>query len=229
MDTELLTPVSIEGLQTIGTRYVVITLRALADFKYHAGQFTQVVFDDELGDFRKYYSIASAPRINGRFDLCLLLDDTRLRQWVMRQTLGRKLFVTPPSGRFYVPPLEQPVTMVAGGSGVTPLRAILESRAATSLAAPTHLLYGCKTDEEIPFYESLQALHSINPKMHVHFFADDVALGRARLGRPLDALSEFVTSSDDYLLCGPPAFMSGAQKILQDAGVAPERIHQDRF
>lgn len=227
-DDKLIT-VSIEGLQIVGSRYIILSLKALAPFNYQAGQFTQVVFEDQLGSFRKYYSIASAPRADGRFDLCLQLDDTRLRSWAMEQTLGRTLSVAAPSGRFFLPPPEQPVVMIAGGSGVTPLRAILEARAQQREAAPSTLLYGCKTDQEIPFYDSLQALQVTSPKIHVHFFADDIALGRARLGRPLDALPEFVKAGDTYLLCGPPAFMSGAQKILQDSGVNPEKIHQDRF
>lgn len=232
MKTEELYSATIEGLSTVGKRYVLLTLRATLTAPVHvAGQYTQLEFVDELGSFRKFYSIASAPQKDRRFDLCLLLDDPRLKQWTFEQKLGATVRYARPSGRFFVPSLQQPVVMIAGGSGVTPLRAILEDRLnSAENSASAELLFGCQSDLEIPFYADLLALEARFPRrVRVHFFADEVTASRARAGRPLDGLRDFIAPDRVYLLCGPPAFMHAAQKILHEAGVSPQHVHQDRF
>ncbi len=233
LKTEELHLATIEGLLAIGSRYVILTVRASASAPPHrAGQFTQLEFEDSLGRFRKFYSIASAPRVDRRFDLCLLLDDPRLKQWIFEQRLGDTVGFTTPSGRFFIPPLDQPTVLVAGGSGVTPLRAMLEDRLSAAASAPCDLLFGCQSDLEIPFYAELLALEARFPsRAKIHFFADELKSDRerARLGRPIDELPKFLGPEKVYLLCGPPAFMNAAQKVLQDAGIDPSRIHQDRF
>lgn len=232
MKTEELYLATIEGLLAVGQRYVTLILRAPPEAPPHApGQYTQLEFADELGTFRKFYSIASAARVDRCFDLCLLLDDPRLKQWVQRQTLGSVVHFARPQGRFFVPPLERRVLMLAGGSGVTPLRAILEARLLQGMdSAPAVLLFGCQNDLEIPFYEQLLALEArFGERVRVRIFAEEVRAARASHGRPLAVLQQHIAAQQEYLLCGPPAFMHAAQRALEEAGIAAQHIHQDRF
>jgi ferredoxin-NADP reductase len=140
----------VRRIEYIGRRYAIIEAQASPDFVHSPGQFTKVALVDEEGTFERFYSIASAPHGDGRFELCLILDEQRTRQLVAGWAPGSTFICSAPAGRFTVPPYQNPVVGVAGGSGITPLKAIIEDRLQTA-AASTILLYGCQNDAEIPF------------------------------------------------------------------------------
>ncbi len=213
----------------VGRRYAVVTAKTTEDFVYHPGQFTKVSFEDSEGSFDRYYSIATACQGNGQFELCIILDDERTRTLLAGWSTSSSFRCSSPGGRFPVPDYSRSVVCVAGGSGITPLRAIIEDRVHHHSSGQTVLLYGCQRDDEIPFYESLQALNPIDHRLSLLIYADEIPLGRALLGRPLDYFSKHLIADADYLLCGPPGFMEAARRILDEAGIPKEAIHQDRF
>ncbi len=220
---------SVRRIEYVGRRYAIIEAQCTPDFIHSPGQFTKVIFEDREGSFERYYSIASAPRGDGSFELCLILDDLRTRQIVEAWTQGSSFRCAVPSGRFFIPPKERPVVGIAGGSGITPLKAIVEDRLSQGVTVSTLLLYGCQSDAEIPFFEALQELVTNHPAFQLQIFADQVSQGRALPGRPLDQLDPYMITGAEYLLCGPPAFMEAARKLLIERGVAADTIHQDRY
>lgn len=220
---------SVRRIEYVGRRYAIVEALVSPDFIHSPGQYTKVVFEDNEGTFERYYSIASAPRGDGSFELCLILDDQRTRQLVAGWATGSTFRCSAPAGRFAIPHKQRPVVCIAGGSGITPLKAIIEDRLQHGATTATVLLYGCQTDAEIPFYEALKELADEHPAFHLQIFADQISMGRALPGRPLDQLDRFIIENADYLLCGPPAFMEAARGLLLQRGVAPEAIHQDRY
>lgn len=218
----------VRHIDYVGHRYAVLKAQCSPDFIHSPGQYTKVSFVDSEGSFDRYYSIASAPRGDGSFELCLILDEQRTRQLLATWHEGSSFLCSAPSGRFTVPLRQRPIVCIAGGSGITPLKAIIEDRLAHGSTAPTLLLYGCQNDSEIPFYEALKDLERQHAAFKLRIFADENTRGRAEAGRPLDALHRFILPEADYLLCGPPAFMEAARQLLVQQGIAPEAIHQDR-
>ncbi|MCX6130580.1 MAG: FAD-dependent oxidoreductase, partial [Proteobacteria bacterium] len=145
---------TVQDIAHVGRRYVIIRARADHQFSHAPGQFTKITFTDSAGSFSRFYSLASAPRGDASFELCLILDDIRLRQIVETWDIGSEFSCSSPAGRFFVPATDVPVVAIAGGSGITPLKSIIESRVLGILpSAPSTLLYGCKRDDEIPFYD----------------------------------------------------------------------------
>jgi ferredoxin-NADP reductase len=226
-DREILAVV--RAIQYVGRRYVVIEAVASEDMAHDPGQFTKVTFEDHEGTYGRFYSIASSTRPDRSFELCIILDDQRLRDLLANWQIGTSFHCSRPGGKFHVPAHDRNVVCVAGGSGVTPLRAIIEDRIKNHATAQTVLLYGCKCDDEIPFYESLEILSRRSSRLNLQFFAEESPLRRAPSGRPLDHLQTFILKDADYLLCGPPAFMEAAQRILTESGIAKDVIHRDRF
>lgn len=220
---------SIGRIELVGRRYAIIEALVSPEFIHKPGQFTKVIFEDQDGTFERYYSIASAPRGDGSFELCLILDDERTRTIVDAWSPGSTFRCTAPAGRFPIPSKDQPIVGIAGGSGITPLKAIIEDRLQHEGTAHTALLYGCQMDTEIPFYDDLQDLARRYPAFQLQIYADQITQGRALPGRPLDHLDRFIFAKADYLLCGPPAFMEAARGLLLERGVASDAIHKDRY
>ncbi|WP_141735338.1 ferredoxin--NADP reductase [Oligoflexus tunisiensis] len=220
---------SVRRIEYVGRRYAIIEAQGTPDFNHSPGQFIKIAFVDKQGTFERYYSIASAPRNDHSFELCIILDDERTRDLVTAWAPGSTLICSAPSGRFTNPPKDQPVVCVAGGSGITPLKAIIEDRLEHGPSAATVLLYGCQSDTEIPFFEALQSLGREHPSFQLQIFADNISMGQALAGRPLDQLEHFILPDAHYLLCGPPGFMEAARRLLVERGVRADAIHQDRY
>jgi predicted ferric reductase len=123
------------------------------------------------------------------------------------------------------------VLLIAGGIGITPLRALAETCA--KAGRDTVLLYGNRSAESLVFRDELEQLASAAegrlrfipvlsnqadwPGEHGH-------IDRDRLARLVPDLPE-----RDVFLCGPPAMMKSVLHALSALGVEKSRIHYERF
>jgi len=210
-----------------------------ATFAFRAGQYLTVRLDTPDGEERRSYSICApegaAPRIGVR-----RVETGLFSEWLVdRLAPGDTLEVAPPEGRFTPDP--QPGehhTLIAAGSGITPVLSI----AATVLAAhpDTHvtLLYGNRRTDTVMFTEDLADLkNAFGPRLQlIHALsrepmAAEISSGRLdadRLGRILDALVD-VADVDEWWLCGPLGMTTDARAVLLERGVAAGRVHRELF
>jgi ferredoxin-NADP reductase len=120
------------------------------------------------------------------------------------------------------------VALIAGGIGITPIRALLE----TFAAEPGHvtLLYRVASDDDIAFGEELAALAQ-RKRVNVRVLVDpEIGDDRTdRLGVPaLRALVPDIAHRDVYV-CGPPAMVDAVRRRLRILRVPRSRIHFERF
>jgi len=116
------------------------------------------------------------------------------------------------------------VLLVAGGIGITPVRAMLESVAARS--DDVMLVYRASTSGEILFGEELSRLAE-RTGVVVHFLhGEDRSdhLSRATLARLVSDVAE-----RDVLVCGPPALVDDVRGWLRELGVPRRHVHFERF
>ena len=123
------------------------------------------------------------------------------------------------------------VLLIAGGIGITPLRALAETVA--KAGRDIVLLYGNRNAECIVFRDELEQLASATEgRLRVIHVLSNQAdwpgeqghIDRDRLARLVPDLSE-----RDVFLCGPPAMMKGVLRSLAALGVEKARIHYERF
>ena len=123
------------------------------------------------------------------------------------------------------------VLLIAGGIGITPIRALAEEMAGSP--RDVVLIYGNRNSQALVFKNELDELaaRSAGRLRVVCVLSDDPAwpgekgrIDRDRIARLVPDLSE-----RDIYICGPPAMMKGVRAALARLGVPPRRIHFERF
>jgi predicted ferric reductase len=209
-----------------GVVSVYLTGRDLDRFPIRAGQYLNVRFLSE-GWWRAHpYSISAQP--NGgwlRVTVKALGDDSaRLRDL----SIGTRAIVEGPYGNLTTERRTgAPATLIAGGIGITPLRAILEE---LSSSVPVTLLYRVRDRADLVFKRELDALAE-RRGVRVHYLVG--GRGDAGANSPLGAntirrLVPNIAEHEIYV-CGPTSLMTAVEATVRALGVPAARIHQERF
>jgi len=199
-------------------------------------------------------TVLAGEEIRRCYSICSGLDDGELRVAVKRQegglfssfandTLkaGDAMDVMTPSGNFTIaldPAARRLYLGIAAGSGITPLLSIIRTALAREPHSRFFLLYGNRTTQTIMFRAALEDLKDrfLDRFALTHVLsreAQDVAALSGRLDAAKIAL--FLRGAapperiDHAFVCGPAALLDTAQATLRALGVAPERIHVERF
>ncbi len=212
-----------------GVASIYLTGRDLDRFAITAGQFVNVRFLTREGWWRGHpFSISAHP--NGqwlRITVKDLGDDTR-RYLTMPK--GTRAFIEGPYGIMTADRAgDRPILLVAGGIGVTPLRALLEQFAMVGRQVTLLYFTGARTD--IVFGRELDALGRM-PGVTVRYFAgphDRRAMSSGTL--VADTIEQLVPDigARAVYLCGPGGLMRTVRRALDQLGVARAQVHSESF
>src|SRR5436190_11065155 len=185
------------------------------------------------------YSIASAPNSERRVALTVeQLPNGEVSPYLTQElAVGDRLELRGPIGGWFVWRAQQtePIQLIAGGSGIVPLMAMIRSRASTGSAAPFRLLYSVREPQAVFYREELQALSDHDRSMNLTYAYTRVA--PKDLPRPpsrIDAALIANTTRPTTLIpicyvCGPTSFVESASRLLTSSGNDPEKIRAERF
>ena len=203
-----------------------------------AGQHVDVRLTAEDGyQAQRSYSIASAPEYENLEITVERLDDGEVSPYLAEElVVGDKLELRGPIGGYFVWEAGQdgPLLLVAGGSGVVPLMAMLRHRAATGADVPARLLYSSRTLEEVIYRDELDRLSATDPALEVHYaLTREQPEGWSGYARRVDEeiLRETVYPNGEGVafVCGPTRFVETVANGLLAVGYAPERVRTERF
>src|SRR5215469_16981799 len=185
------------------------------------------------------YSIASAPNAEKRVELTVdRLPNGEVSPYLTQElAIGDPLEVRGPIGGWFVWRSEQtePIQLVAGGSGIVPLMAMIRSRAAVGGAAMFRLLYSVREPGAVLYRDELQALSDQNRSVTLIYAYTRVApKDWPRLPGRIDAALIAQTTwpsnlSPTCYVCGPTSFVESAAGLLTAIGNSPDKIRTERF
>ena len=210
----------------------------VADWAGHrAGQHVDVRLTAEDGyQAERSYSIASAP--NGtRLDLTVVrIADGEVSPYLADELKpGDRIELRGPVGGYFVwePPQGGPLLLVAGGSGIAPLMAMIRLRAAAGSDVDTRLLFSSHGWDDIIYREELERLNG-NGLTVVHTLTSSQPPGWTGYARLVDAemLAEIGPSPAErprVYVCGPTPFAEAVAEALVRLGHAPQAIKTERF
>ena len=187
---------------------------------------------------QRSYSVASAPE-DGRLVLTVdRLDDGEVSPYLTDELVaGDMLELRGPIGGWFVWEAKDggPLLLVAGGSGVVPLMAMVRHRAAVGSEVPARLVYSSRSYEEIIYLEELEALAARDDALEVfHTLTRSRPKGWEGYDRRIDArmLSEVAWPPERNPLafvCGPTPLVEAAASALVELGHDPARVKTERF
>ena len=123
--------------------------------------------------------------------------------------------------------------MVAGGSGLAPVLAILEDALAQGVKRPVTILFGARQQADLYAQDTLEALRTQWPAafrfVPVLSAEPDGSSWAGALGNVDSALAEHLPYGAHAYLCGPPVMVDAVSAVLRDRGIAKEQIRADRF
>jgi len=229
----------------VGLRDETPTARTLAlavdDWPGHvAGQHVDVRLTAADGySAVRSYSIASAPSSDGRIELTIeQLPNGEVSPYLTQQVVvGDELEVRGPIGRWFVwrPEQSGTIQLVAGGSGIVPLMAMIRSRASANSTAPFRLLYSVREPVAVWYRDELQAISDHDSSVTITYAYTRTAPkdsprppGRIDAGLIAHSTWPPILSPTCYV-CGPTSFVESAAGLLIASGYDPDKIRTERF
>jgi ferredoxin-NADP reductase len=203
-----------------------------------AGQHVVVRLTSEDGyEAQRSYSIASAPGAPAVELTVERIEDGEVSPYLVDEVRpGDRFEVRGPVGGYFVwrPEDGGPLFLVAGGSGVVPLMAMLRHRASAGVTAPAYLLFSSRTLADVIYRDELERLASRGDGLTVvHTLTREAPSGWAgRTGRVDGArLAEGPAPSrrPRVFVCGPSGLVESASRALVALGHDPLRVKTERF
>jgi len=203
---------------------------------HRPGQHVDVRLTAEDGyQAQRSYSIASAPE-NGRLELTVeRIEDGEVSPYLVDElAAGDRFELRGPVGGYFVwdASLGGPLLLVAGGSGIVPLMAMLRHHAAVGSGVPARLLYSSRALEDVMYREELERLPG--PVEVALTLTRAQPTGWTGYARRIDGelLREVVWPAAEHPLafvCGPTAFVETVARELVALGYEPARVKTERF
>ena len=217
----------------IGWDIAVVTVQTSEPIPYRAGQYLSVETPQRPRLWR-YLSPANAPRRDGilEFHVRAVEGGWVSRALVAHARVGDTWRIGPPMGRMaFDPNTGRELLMVAGGTGMAPIRALVEEIARQPRQPRTQVFIGGRTGEDLYDFGAFRQLSYNNPWLDVVPVVerDDTEAG-AEIGSLADVVTRYGAWADhDVLVCGSPAMIRATVSRMLVAGTPLDRIRYDPF
>ncbi len=206
---------------------------------HRPGQHVDVRLTAEDGyQAQRSYSIASLPDDERLVLTVERLDDGEVSPYLVDELrAGDRLELRGPIGGYFVwdPQPGEPLFLLAGGSGIVPLMAMIRHRAAEGIAAPARLLYSSRTLDDVIYRAEIDELAAAADGLEVwHTLTRAQPPGWNGYARRVDAelVGEVAWPADRgavAFVCGPTSFVETGATALAGLGYPPDRIRTERF
>lgn len=229
-----------------------------ADYSFKSGQYLTIKVNIGGTEFRRAYSIFTAPNENNFGFTVKRVKGGRVSNFLIDKiNSGSELEVMTPDGRFLAKPEVQAQKdhyFFAGGSGITPIISMITDLLENEPQSTCYLLYANRSEESIIFKDKLSTLgnnyanqfhykHIISqPKLEKAgglkglFGKKAAPTWRGLKGRINDSIlfnffEEFPSKSkkDYYYLCGPSGLLTTVENYLSTQGVESSHIKKEIF
>jgi benzoate/toluate 1,2-dioxygenase reductase subunit len=145
--------------------------------------------------------------------------------------VGQAMSFFGPYGSFYLRPVQRPVLMLAGGTGIAPFMSMLDALAQSGSDFPVRLVFGVTHDIDLVELETLAAFakaHSWFDYRTVVASPDSAHPRKGYVTAHVDTDWLYQGNLDMYL-CGPVAMVDAVRNWLTEQQIHPVSFHYEKF
>ncbi len=219
----------ITAVRRLSDSTVAFDVQADAPLDFLPGQYVNIEVPGS--GQRRSYSFSSAPGGAEASFLVRHIPGGAMSTFLQGAEAGATLSFTGPAGSFYLRPVQRPVLMLAGGTGLAPFLSMLERLATAGTAAVVHLVYGVTHDADLVATDALDGFAARMPGFTWTACVADPASTHPRHGYVTEHLdpAHLHGGEVDVYLCGPPAMVDAVRGHFAAAGVTPRSFHFEKF
>jgi CDP-4-dehydro-6-deoxyglucose reductase len=231
---------TIKGLERLTHDIFGVQLELEQPVAYLAGQYASLSIpgNQELEATPRHYSFADAVSGDGTRSPRFFIRHVpggEFTDWLFAEDrTGASIQLMGPYGDFYYRASERPILCFAGGSGLAPIKALLQQMQADGQFRPVTLFFGARKQEDLYWQQGLAQLAASWPEQfhYVPVLSEEPAdsAWQGRRGFITEHLAtevEDIGACDAYL-CGPPPMLDAIIPLLEQE-IPGQRIHFDRF
>jgi NAD(P)H-flavin reductase len=228
---------TVVGFEQRGFDVCLLSVRPEPRLEYRPGQSVAIETPSRPRLWR-YYSMASAPRPDGLLEFHIrLIDGGAVSMALTSEAIaGTQLRLGPPVGALTLAePCDRDLLLVAGSTGLAPLKAILDQVAGLAAPPRADLFFGAQTAEGLYDLDALEKLAAQHPWLTLTpvVSAGPGAAGLGFAGQT-GTLPEVVARSGDWTrheayLAGPSEMVAETMTRLTAGGLAREHMHVEDF
>ncbi|MCH5672642.1 globin domain-containing protein [Streptomyces gilvus] len=203
----------------------VVTVRPDQPYPFLAGQYASVETPWWPRIWR-HYSFASAPRSDGllTFHVKAVPAGWVSNALVHRARSGDVVRLGPPAGSMTVDhTTDNGLLCLGGGTGIAPIKALVEDVAEHGHRRPVEVFYGARTDLGLYDLDTMLRLQQAHPWLSVRAVVDR----QAHSHLPDAVRSYGPWNRYDAYLSGPPGMIRSGVDVLRSLGIPSERIRHD--
>jgi len=200
-------------------------------FRFSAGQYARVSF---RGQHPRDYSMANMPtEVLLEFHIRHLAGGRSSRHVALHLALGDEVTVEGPFGTSYWRARHiGPILAIAGGSGLAPIKSIVETALLHGITQPIQLYFGVRDERDLYLEDHFTVLAARHPHLSfVPVLSQPSRPTPRRTGLVHEAVraDHTIFAGWKAYLAGPPALVEAASAMLAECHMVPEDIHADAF
>ncbi|WMJ00697.1 anthranilate 1,2-dioxygenase electron transfer component AntC [Pseudomonas chlororaphis subsp. aurantiaca] len=182
---------------------------------------------------KRSYSFANRSGSQQLQFLVRLLPDGAMSNYIReRCQVGDRIELEAPLGAFYLRHIVRPLVLVAGGTGLSALLAMLEQLVADGCSQPVHLYYGVRNVADLCETARIEAYAGQLPGFRYTAVISEPTADwpgkRGYIAEHFDC-SELRDSPVDMYVCGPPPMVESIKNWLQDQRLESVQLYYEKF
>lgn len=183
------------------------------------------------------FSIASSSKETSFIELNIRLNPEGVfSPWIFNSLQeGQEIGFSGPRGNFYIQNTNNPMLMIAGGSGMAPVRSILKTMADNDIQRKVLFFFGAVSQKDLFYIDEMAELKNrlsdfrFIPALSGEPLQSDWNGERGLITDVVDRSLDGELSQYEAYLCGKPAMIEGCIKVLESKGIVREKTYFDLF
>lgn len=215
---------------------VTIRFKPMEGYRLHyrAGQHVRVAVQIGSAIFRRCYSLTSSPEEQEMAITVKKVFHGRVSKVLVRRLkVGDVFSIEDPVGDFVLPldhPYDKRYIMVAGGSGIAPIFALIKDILAKNEQADIHLLYTNRTSSNVIYRKSLDHMEKYYKGFSVTYFYTRRGRRRSSVLTPQAVLGRIADPAETFVyVCAPQSLAHTLVAAFEDAGISEEQVKMELF